>query len=267
MMIKHIFLDMDNTLLNSQGNISIQTLHFLQKTALPITLVSARAPMEMDFAIKDLALRNAQVSFNGGLIFEKKQNKKTSVFSLPLECTDTYKLLKLVTVDYPQVSVSWYTRNTWYARKVDKGTLYESELTGFQPELLDNISVEALKSEPVYKIMIISFANETLKNIAEKINELSLNICVKFSGHNYLEITGSNATKNNAIAYIQASQNLKQEELAAFGDGQNDIEMFKAVGTPIAMENAANNVKKYAKFITLSNDRDGIVYGIKKYLL
>ncbi|MBZ2404990.1 Cof-type HAD-IIB family hydrolase [Liquorilactobacillus hordei] len=266
-MIKHIFLDMDNTLLNSQGRISYQTTKFLREIKIPITLVSARAPMEMDFAIRNLALRNTQVSFNGGLIFEKKQSEKAKIFSLPLECTDTYKLLKLVTVDYPQVSVSWYTRNTWYARRIDKGTLYESELTGFHPELIDNISVEVLKSEPVYKIMIISFANETLKNIAEKINELSLNICAKFSGHNYLEITSSNATKNNAIAYIQSSEDLKKSELAAFGDGQNDIEMFKSVGTPIAMKNASSEVKEYAKFITLSNDEDGIIHGIKNYIL
>lgn len=43
--------------------------------------------------------------------------------------------------------------------------------------------------------------------------------------------------------------------------------MFKAVGTPIAMENASIDVKKCAKFVTLSNDEDGVMYGIKKYIL
>ncbi|KRL06109.1 Cof-type HAD-IIB family hydrolase [Liquorilactobacillus hordei] len=265
-MIKHIFLDMDNTLLNSQGRISYQTTKFLREIKIPITLVSARAPMEMDFAIRNLALRNAQVSFNGGLIFEKKQSEKAKIFSLPLEYADTYKLLNLIT-DHPDVSISWYTKNMWYTRKIDNGILYESNLTGLQPELLNNINQESLKNNPVYKIMIICFDNGKLKQIAQKINGLSLNIAAKFSGQNYLEITSSNATKNNAIAYIQSSEDLKKSELAAFGDGQNDIEMFKSVGTPIAMKNASSEVKEYARFITLSNDEDGIIHGIKNYIL
>ncbi len=266
-MIKHIFLDMDNTLLNSQGRISYSTINFLRETRIPVTLVSARAPMEMDFAIKNLALRNAQVSFNGGLIFEKKQSEKEKIFSLPLEYADAYKMLNLITINYPEISISWYTRNAWYTSQIDRGTRYESNLTGFQPELLKSISKENLRNNSIYKIMIICFDNEKLKKIAKVISELSLNICAKFSGQSYLEITSSNATKNNAIAYIQSSKNLKKEELAAFGDGQNDIEMFKVVGTPIAMENASIDVKKCAKFVTLSNDEDGVMYGIKKYIL
>lgn len=45
-MIKHIFTDMDKTLLNDKGQINPKTAEYLQKIDLPLTLVTARAPKE-----------------------------------------------------------------------------------------------------------------------------------------------------------------------------------------------------------------------------
>jgi hydroxymethylpyrimidine pyrophosphatase-like HAD family hydrolase len=39
------------------------------------------------------------------------------------------------------------------------------------------------------------------------------------------------------------------------------------VELPIAMENAAEEVKNKARYITKSNDEDGVACGIQKYLL
>lgn len=267
-MIRHIFLDMDNTLLDSHGEIKEKTAVFLRKIQIPVTLVSARAPLEMDFAIRKLKLTGSQVSFNGGLIFDPNSEGKDSVFSMPLEYTDVYAVLNKIGVNQPGISISWYTRTGWYATKNDKGTQFESNLTGFQPTISKTLPTNSSKGDPIYKIMIICFAEDKMQETEQKVNELGLNgVCARFSGKAYLEITNANSIKSNAIAYIQSSRGLRRDELAAFGDGQNDIEMFKAVGTPIAMRNASAAVKKHAKFVTSSNDQDGVMYGIKNYLL
>ena len=44
----------------------------------------------------------------------------------------------------------------------------------------------------------------------------------------------------------------------AFGDNENDIEMFHLVGTSVAMGNADDEVKKHASTVTLTVDEDGI---------
>ena len=44
----------------------------------------------------------------------------------------------------------------------------------------------------------------------------------------------------------------------AFGDGENDIEMFHLVGTSVAMGNADDEVKKHASTVTLTVAEDGI---------
>lgn len=47
MTIKRIFLDMDGSLLNSQGRVSDYNAQLIRDSGIPITLVSARDPIEM----------------------------------------------------------------------------------------------------------------------------------------------------------------------------------------------------------------------------
>ncbi len=59
-------------------------------------------------------------------------------------------------------------------------------------------------------------------------------------------------------------RNLQKEELIAFGDGENDLEMLKEVGVSVAMGNAVNEVKKIATMVTDSNEEDGLVTALSK---
>lgn len=52
-----------------------------------------------------------------------------------------------------------------------------------------------------------------------------------------------------------------------FGDGENDLPIIKGVGLGIAMKNAENIVKENADDITLSNDKEGVVNYLEKYLI
>lgn len=58
--------------------------------------------------------------------------------------------------------------------------------------------------------------------------------------------------------YLYQKLNILKENTYAFGDGENDIEMFHLVGTSIAMGNADVEVKKHASTVTLTVDEDGI---------
>lgn len=75
MTIKRIFSDMDGTLLNSEGRVSSLNSEAIRDAQIPLTLVSARAPMEMREAIEELQLTGPQVAFNGGLIYQLVEGK------------------------------------------------------------------------------------------------------------------------------------------------------------------------------------------------
>ena len=57
---------------------------------------------------------------------------------------------------------------------------------------------------------------------------------------------------------------IKQDETIAFGDGYNDLSLIEYCGYGVAMENAVDEVKERANYITLSNNDNGIAYCLKQ---
>ena len=83
---------------------------------------------------------------------------------------------------------------------------------------------------------------------------------------NSFELYSKRNTKATGILKALAYLNIPKENSYAFGDGKNDIEMLSTVGCGIAMGNASDEVKSYAKKVTDTVHNDGIALGIKDYI-
>ena len=70
----------------------------------------------------------------------------------------------------------------------------------------------------------------------------------------------------NGLRYVAEILGLEREEIAAFGDAGNDSEMLAYAGVGIAMENASQDCKAAANFITKHHDEDGVAWGIREIL-
>ena len=77
-----------------------------------------------------------------------------------------------------------------------------------------------------------------------------------YTNEQWLEIMPLNASKANAIRQLKAL--LGCEKIVAFGDGKNDVDMFELADESYAVENAHEDLKKYATDIILSNEEDGV---------
>lgn len=266
MMIRHIFTDMDGTLLDSQGQLTATNAEKILAAKIPVTLVSARAPIEMAPAIKKLHLTGAQIAFNGGLIFLPDQGRFTPLAETPLSHAATNKLLQVIARDFPKVSLSYYDRSHWYTARIDDGIKFEQSLTEQAPQLIVNTPAAAA-TLTVFKIMLITFNEGEMEALEQALANLAMpDIAVQRSGGAYLEITAKAAKKSAGIEYILNRLQLRREETAAFGDGHNDLPMLEAVGTPIAMANAHEDIKQVCKYITDGNDEDGVGVGILRWL-
>ena len=60
---------------------------------------------------------------------------------------------------------------------------------------------------------------------------------------------------------------IRKEEIMACGDGDNDLSMIEAAGLGVAMENADDEVRQAADYITCSNNEDGVAKAIEKFAL
>lgn len=81
-----------------------------------------------------------------------------------------------------------------------------------------------------------------------------------------IEISHKDAGKHSGLRFIRKRLQLKPEETAAFGDGDNDVDLLKEAGIGIAMENASIKCKNAATYVTKHHDLDGVAYGIKNFL-
>ena len=73
--------------------------------------------------------------------------------------------------------------------------------------------------------------------------------------------------KQRLFKLFQNNFGYQKEELMAFGDGHNDIEMLDVVGYPIVMENGSDEVKQHACYICDDVEKEGILKELKHFNL
>ena len=73
-----------------------------------------------------------------------------------------------------------------------------------------------------------------------------------------LDIIPSWGGKALGIEKVLEHYGISKEETVAFGDGENDLDMFEAVGFSVAMGNAVPTLQKAADLVTEAVDADGI---------
>ena len=116
----------------------------------------------------------------------------------------------------------------------------------------------------------ISFINNTIpfSEIDEKYGDdfYMYHSTVAMFGPQSGELAVKGIDKKSAVELVLKSLNLKKEDSIAFGDGDNDLAMFEAVGYKIAMANGTENLKRVADEITLDADQDGISKGLEKFI-
>ena len=86
------------------------------------------------------------------------------------------------------------------------------------------------------------------------------------SKETYIEISHKSISKKTAIEVLlrKIYPQLSMENVIAFGDNYNDIEMLKAVGLGVAVSNANDEVLKVANKITDTNKNDGVAKLLKE---
>lgn len=81
----------------------------------------------------------------------------------------------------------------------------------------------------------------------------------------FFDINPAGLSKARGIESIISREGISRDEVMAFGDGGNDIEMIRYAGIGVAMGNATDPVKAAADYVTLSVDEDGVLHALKHF--
>ncbi len=82
----------------------------------------------------------------------------------------------------------------------------------------------------------------------------------------YVELLPKYIDKGVAVEKLVKHLDLQKNKVICVGDSYNDMPMLRYAGLGVAMGNAQKEVKEMADYVTLSNDEDGIVDIIEKFM-
>lgn len=263
MKIKAVALDMDGTLLCSDHKPSERTKQFLldiEKKGVKVIIATGRSFGGTEATAKLLGLDNGLVlCYNGAKVVNYKD--KSVLFEKPLAEKYVKELIKIA--DEMDVHINLYQDNIWYVDREDRPEVkIYSEKCGITPVIKSHDSFSSYLMPKVVFIgehsKMIEVEKEIKKRIGDEIN-------VAFSSDTFLEAMNKDVNKGITLKWILKHFGIKEEECAAFGDAENDLEMLFAVKYGVAMGNADEEFKKKLNYTTLSNDEDGIVEFLKEY--
>ena len=279
--IRIIALDLDGTLLDSQKRLSDVNRDALAAAARQGVLIvptTGRFFGMMPPTVRDLPFVRYAITINGAQVYDRETDAALIREEIPLETA----LAVMETLDRHDVIYDCYRQNWGWmtAALQEKAPAYATnehylkmvrEFRRPVPELKAYLRETAAQGD-VQKIMLFArndgspAATDCLKAISAEMNARFPEIKVTSSTGNNIELNIKTAHKGYALKRFAERLGFTLENCMAFGDGLNDFTMVEAAGLGVAMANAEPEVKRVAKFVTLSNDEDGVAAALARFL-
>ena len=267
MSYKIIVLDIDGTLTNSKKEISPATLEGLidiQKKGYKVVLASGRPTPGITPLAKELKLADYGsyiLAYNGGRIIDCRTGETIYQKILPADCLpilfENAKEAGVGLVTYEDEAVITGT-------EINKYMEIEAKIVNLPIKKVDNFCEYV--DFPVNKCLMTG-EPEAIAAMEEKLKKIFNGYINIFRSEPFfLEIVPPGVDKAHSLLKLLNSIGLTSKEMICCGDGFNDISMISIAGLGVAMENAQDSVKEAADYITKSNDDDGVLYVINKFM-
>jgi Cof subfamily protein (haloacid dehalogenase superfamily) len=261
--IQAIVLDLDGTLLDSDKSISPRNYSAVKRcfdSGIHIIVATARPPRAAEQFVKAIPFVDYMVFYNGALIKCKSKQTQQHI-SIPIEVSQ--QINEFIRSSEPQSTISYEVNDLWYTCTPVPDT--ESAQFGARsnepkPQIVD---YDFIRSISPTKILALGYS--TWRDVIQKFGD-QINV-IATDGGVLVQIMHKSASKENAVKSVLNDIGINSEHVMVFGDDFNDLGLFHMCGFPIAMGNGITELKDCAKYITESNDNDGVAVALEKFVL
>ncbi len=264
MKYRFMAVDIDGTLLNSGGKLTEATREAVLTASgkgLIFTLSTGRPVQGVQSLINALQLDSPVITYNGAMVITGKSRE--IIYEQKLSAEDAKNVIELGNQRGCMVAV--WAENRLYVNELNEPAFQYSTIAGITPEKITDI--DALVREGVTKVLW-NDEPSVVERYQDEIGQyLSGNVNYHTSRPMFLEFVDKKASKALAMEKIGEHFGIPKEEMIAVGDGFNDLSMIEYAGLGVAMGNAKEAIRQRAKYVTLSNDEDGVAHVIRKFVL
>lgn len=276
LMVKAVFLDIDGTLLTDSRTVSqstIQVINNLKKKGILVGLATGRGPrfvlqymasLRLDVAIVyngQYIISREEVLFDSplpqealkGLVAYAQQNKLDLSFGTAAGVAGSgimnagsgslgYRISRIIPDSWADAIVFIFNRLVRWVRPQKK------------------IDLTSLLKQPVYQVMMLISMVES-KKLATEFPQLSITRSSPYS----VDIISKGMSKLRGIELLGELYGFTTDQVMAFGDSINDVEMLSGVKYSVAMGNGSKKIKQVASYVTASNNQDGIYQAVRHF--
>lgn len=286
--LKAVVMDLDGTLLNENNKISpatLETLLKLEARGIKLILASGRSyPRLLPYA-KQLKMDQYGgwlIEIDGVALYETRSGKRHKFHEMqPEEIREVYDWLTTQDAEsqamFDDGLFDFIPADKWALKKklhqsmqVDADFPWTAGPWNWLTDFRDGypkihyIENASQITRPINKIQIMN-EEEPLQALFEQLQaKFGRQFSIYRTTPRQLEILPKGFSKGAALKNLMEQNGWKRDEVAVFGDGENDVSMFEQSDLSFAMENAREYVKAHARYTAGDHRKDGIVTGLKK---
>jgi len=269
--IRVIATDMDGTLLDPKGQLDLprleKILDKLDQCDIRFVIATGNEVHRMRQLLGHLAERVVLVVANGARIFENNELIQAQTWDDAMvdralahfkgrECQDQFVVTAMNGGFVKEGTVFTELDKFMTPEMIEK--LYQR--MNFVDEFDPNLFGGVLK-------MSMVVGEERSESVLQEINDLfDGHVRAVSSGYGCIDILQDGIHKAWGLVELLKRWNLKPEQIMAFGDSENDIEMLELAGISYAMENAEEAVKRVATKVAPANSQAGVYKVLENWL-
>ncbi|MRG87769.1 HAD family hydrolase [Salinibacillus xinjiangensis] len=256
MNIRAIFIDMDGTLLDTSNHISTRNkvaIFRLINQGVKVFLATGRHYEVTAPYHKELGLRTPMICLNGAAIHDAVTGRIIQMNNVQLNEERFHHL----TADH-SCNVIVHTASGIYCKETNAEIDYWTNVGQIPPKYIGDL--RQANYQDVLKYSVRTGApSPALSSLFQKEAKV-------IDWNDGFELVAPHISKWSAIKTLLYPFRIRPSEVAAIGDGPNDIEMLRHVGMGVAMGNASDEVKAVADFVTGHHENNGLAEFFERYL-
>ncbi|MEW2547104.1 Cof-type HAD-IIB family hydrolase [Streptomyces sp. NPDC047002] len=264
-----IATDLDGTLLRDDKSVSDRTVAALaaaEAAGLTVLFVTGRPPRWMDVVRDHVHGHGLAICGNGAVVVDLHTGVPTQVRPLPHPVAlDVVRELRAAA---PGTSFAVeFTDGITYEPAYPRFALDPGTLVAPAEKLLDEGVRDGGEPAPVVKLLAHhhDLTPDGFLTLGRTVAGDRASF-TRSSPSALIEVSGYGVSKASTLALCCAERGISADEVVAFGDMPNDLEMLTWAGTSYAMGNAHPDVLAAASDRTTTNEEDGVAAVIEEIL-
>jgi len=263
-------VDIDGTLLGKNGTISAEDREAVARAGdlgIPVALSTGLAVQAAVRFIAQLALDGYHIFFDGALV--SNPNSGEEVYAQSLDKMAVKRAVEFAHLN--EINIEFYSATHYFAERESWSTDIRRSYFGIEPTIVDFTNLWQ-QGRIIKGTITVRSAEERAKASRfcrqfEDTFHFSLAKSPAYPEVDFINVLAPGVSKKKALKALASHLAISMSEIMAIGDGTNDIPLLSAVGLAVVMDNAPDEVKAVADYITLDVDHNGVAAAIEKFLL